>query len=150
MMKLKVAVQMDPIARINVRGDSTFALLLEAQKRGYALSYYTPEQLSRTRRVIGLMSGTSADGIDAALLHIQGGTPTLEAVHREPLPGRLARQIRAVSRHSTGGTLDAALTLDMQLGTCFARARERKPWARRYQRFSSPRGTTCATPACAP
>jgi len=47
MMKLKVAVQMDPIARINVRGDSTFALLLEAQKRGYALSYYTPEQLSQ-------------------------------------------------------------------------------------------------------
>lgn len=47
MMKLKVAVQMDPIARINIRGDSTFALLLEAQKRGYALSYYTPEQLSQ-------------------------------------------------------------------------------------------------------
>ena len=31
-MKLNVAVQMDPIARINIRGDSTFALLLEAQK----------------------------------------------------------------------------------------------------------------------
>lgn len=46
-MKLKVAVQMDPIARINIRGDSTFALLLEAQKRGYALSYYTPERLSQ-------------------------------------------------------------------------------------------------------
>jgi glutathione synthase len=45
-MKLKVAVQMDPIARINIRGDSTFALLLEAQKRGHALSYYTPESLS--------------------------------------------------------------------------------------------------------
>lgn len=46
-MKLKVAVQMDPIARINVRGDSTFALLLEAQKRGHALSYYTPDKLSQ-------------------------------------------------------------------------------------------------------
>jgi glutathione synthase len=45
-MKLNVAVQMDPIARINIRGDSTFALLLEAQKRGHALSYYTPEALS--------------------------------------------------------------------------------------------------------
>jgi len=45
-MKLKVAVQMDPIARINVRGDSTFALLLEAQKRGHDLSYYTPDKLS--------------------------------------------------------------------------------------------------------
>ena len=45
-MKLNVAVQMDPIARINIRGDSTFALMLEAQKRGHELSYYTPDQLS--------------------------------------------------------------------------------------------------------
>jgi glutathione synthase len=45
-MTLNVAVQMDPIARINIRGDSTFALLLEAQKRGHAMSYYTPDQLS--------------------------------------------------------------------------------------------------------
>lgn len=45
-MKLNVAVQMDPIARINIKGDSTFALLLEAQKRGHGLSYYTPDKLS--------------------------------------------------------------------------------------------------------
>ena len=45
-MKLNVAVQMDPIARINIRGDSTFALLLEAQKRGHGLSYYTPDKMS--------------------------------------------------------------------------------------------------------
>ena len=45
-MKLTVAVQMDPIARINIRGDSTFALLLEAQQRGHTVSYYTPDQLS--------------------------------------------------------------------------------------------------------
>jgi glutathione synthase len=45
-MKLNVAVQMDPIARINIRGDSTFALLLEAQKRGHAVCYYTPDKLS--------------------------------------------------------------------------------------------------------
>ena len=45
-MKLNVAVQMDPIARINIRGDSTFALLLEAQRRGHGLSYYTPDKLS--------------------------------------------------------------------------------------------------------
>jgi len=45
-MALNVAVQMDPIERINIRGDSTFALLLEAQARAYSLSYYTPDQLS--------------------------------------------------------------------------------------------------------
>jgi glutathione synthase len=44
-MRLNVAVQMDPIERINIRGDSTFALLLEAQNRAYALSYYTPDRL---------------------------------------------------------------------------------------------------------
>lgn len=45
-MKLNIAVQMDPIARINIRGDSTFAMLLEAQKRGHTISYYTPDKLS--------------------------------------------------------------------------------------------------------
>ena len=46
-MPLNVAVQMDPIERINIRGDSTFAILLEAQKRGHALSYYTPDKLAQ-------------------------------------------------------------------------------------------------------
>ncbi len=45
-MALKVAVQMDPIERINIRGDSTFALLLEAQRRGHVLSYYTPDTMA--------------------------------------------------------------------------------------------------------
>lgn len=45
-MPLKVAVQMDPIERVNVAGDSTFALLLEAQARGHEISYYTPDRLA--------------------------------------------------------------------------------------------------------
>ena len=45
-MPLKVAVQMDPIEKIKIAGDSTFALLLEAQARGHALSYYTPDRLA--------------------------------------------------------------------------------------------------------
>jgi glutathione synthase len=47
-MPLKVAVQMDPIERINIRGDSTFALLLEAQRRGHTIAYYTPDRLALT------------------------------------------------------------------------------------------------------
>ena len=47
MMPLNVAVQMDPIERINIRGDSTFAMLLEAQARGHRLSYYTPDRLAQ-------------------------------------------------------------------------------------------------------
>src|SRR4051794_8003217 len=45
-MMLNIAVQMDPIERINIRGDSTFAMLLEAQQRGHAISYYTPDRLA--------------------------------------------------------------------------------------------------------
>ena len=45
-MPLTVAVQMDPIERIRIAGDSTFALLLEAQARGHSLLYYTPDRLN--------------------------------------------------------------------------------------------------------
>jgi glutathione synthase len=45
-MPLKVAVQMDPIENIKIAGDSTFALMLEAQKRRHSLHYYTPDTLS--------------------------------------------------------------------------------------------------------
>src|SRR5258708_17363910 len=44
--RLHVAVQMDPIERINIRGDSPFELLPEAQMRQYGLSYYTPAQMA--------------------------------------------------------------------------------------------------------
>ena len=45
-MALKVAFQMDPIERVDIHGDSTFALLLEAQRRGHDVFYYTPDALS--------------------------------------------------------------------------------------------------------
>src|ERR1700761_3366878 len=44
-MPLTVAAQMDPIERIRIAGDSTFALLLEAQARGHRLLHYTPDRL---------------------------------------------------------------------------------------------------------
>ncbi|TKD26337.1 glutathione synthase [Rhodobacter capsulatus] len=44
-MALKVAFQMDPIAAVNINGDSTFRIALEAQERGHALFYYTPDRL---------------------------------------------------------------------------------------------------------
>jgi glutathione synthase len=45
-MSLTVAVQMDPLETINVKGDSTFALMLEAQRRGHQLFEYPAEALS--------------------------------------------------------------------------------------------------------
>lgn len=49
-MSLTVAVQMDPIQNIRIAGDTTFALLLEAQRRGHTLVYYTPDRLSMQGR----------------------------------------------------------------------------------------------------
>jgi glutathione synthase len=45
-MTLTVAIQMDPIERIDIAGDSTFALALEAQARGHRLLYYGPRDLT--------------------------------------------------------------------------------------------------------
>jgi glutathione synthase len=39
-MTLRVAVQMDPLPNINIAGDSTFALMLRGQERGYELWHY--------------------------------------------------------------------------------------------------------------
>lgn len=45
-MALNVAIQMDPIAPIDIEADSTFRIAEEAQARGHRLFYYTPDQLS--------------------------------------------------------------------------------------------------------
>ncbi len=45
-MTLHVAIQMDPIQSININADSTFRIAEEAQARGHALFYYTPDKLA--------------------------------------------------------------------------------------------------------
>jgi glutathione synthase len=45
-MSLSVAIQMDPIERIDIAGDSTFALALEGQVRGHKLLYYGTRDLT--------------------------------------------------------------------------------------------------------
>jgi glutathione synthase len=73
-MSLRVAVQMDPIERINIRGDSTFALLLEAQKRGHSLAYYTPDRLAlRGRQVFATVQSLQVRDIVGD--HVTLGAP---------------------------------------------------------------------------
>ncbi len=45
-MTLRVAVQMDPMESINIAGDSSFAIMLSAQKRGHRLYHYLAPDLS--------------------------------------------------------------------------------------------------------
>jgi glutathione synthase len=49
---LKIAVQMDPIASINPAGDSTFAMMLEAQARGHRIDYYVAQSLGLRDNVV--------------------------------------------------------------------------------------------------
>ena len=51
-MTLRIAIQMDPVSSIDIRGDTTFALALKAQERGHSLWYYTPDKLSYNQGVI--------------------------------------------------------------------------------------------------
>jgi len=73
-MTLSVAVQMDPIERINIRGDSTFALMLEAQSRGHRLSYYTPAMLAQHEgRVFATVRAVSVRDVEGD--HVTLGEP---------------------------------------------------------------------------
>jgi glutathione synthase len=59
-MTLSVAVQMDHISGITIAGDSTFALMLEAERRGHTLYHYTPDRLAmRDGRVVARVEPVS-------------------------------------------------------------------------------------------
>jgi glutathione synthase len=47
-MSLTIAIQMDPIESIDISGDSTFVMALEAQARGHTLYHYLPQDLALT------------------------------------------------------------------------------------------------------
>ena len=74
-MRLNFAVQMDPIERINIRGDSTFALLLEAQARAHPLSYYTPDRMA-------LRDGKVSATVRPLVVRMGGTVPIAELFQR--------------------------------------------------------------------
>ena len=43
--KLKIAIQMDPLEKLDLKGDTTFLLGLEAIKRSFEVYFYTPSNL---------------------------------------------------------------------------------------------------------
>jgi glutathione synthase len=63
---MKVAFQMDPIGAVNINADSSFRLAEEAQARGHALFFYTPDQLAYQEGRI------TALGHDFAVQRVQG------------------------------------------------------------------------------
>ncbi|MEL0234970.1 MAG: glutathione synthase [Pelagibacteraceae bacterium] len=48
----KIAIQMDPLEKINPKEDSTFVIAQEAQRRGYKLFHYLPKDISLKNNTI--------------------------------------------------------------------------------------------------
>lgn len=70
---------------------------------------------------IGLISGTSVDGIDAALVHLENGSIELVASHLHPFEQSDREQILALFEPDAS-ELDRAGALDVRLGQLFAAA----------------------------
>lgn len=65
-MPLRVAFQMDPLEKIKIAGDSTFAIMLKAQALGHTLYHYAPEDLSWAQGRLWTM------GYPARVQHVAG------------------------------------------------------------------------------
>ncbi len=74
-----------------------------------------------TRLFVGLMSGTSADSIDAALVAFEGNQCRLITAHNEPLAASLKSQIHSLTL-SGHDEIARMGELDQQLGDAFAEA----------------------------
>lgn len=78
-------------------------------------------------RIIGLMTGTSADAVDAALVELRGGadaTPRVLAYRETPLEPSLREEVLEVAG-AQAMPLERLMRLDVALGECYADAVER-------------------------
>ena len=73
-MRLSVAVQMDHVSGVQIAGDTTFALMLEAQRRGHSLLHYEVDRLSlRGGRVTATAEPLRVDDVEHK--HFELGEP---------------------------------------------------------------------------
>jgi anhydro-N-acetylmuramic acid kinase len=84
---------------------------------GYAWPMQTPARM----RILGLMSGTSCDGIDAAIVEVGAGRPRLAHFRSTPMPGELREPALRLAAPGLA-EIDAMGGLDAALGAAFAEA----------------------------
>ena len=114
---LRVAVQMDPLEHVAIDKDSTFALMLEAQRRGHALWHYDVRALALTE------GRTGSSGAEGGMGHPRTESPAAApgAGRTERLLAHGARPVevwREAGRHHRFGapvTLDLARDVDVVL-----------------------------------
>ena len=71
---------------------------------------------------VGLMSGTSMDGIDAVLVSFADNAVSVEATHSHAYPADLRRALLAEIRKPLTEPVDATGDLNRAVGECFAEA----------------------------
>jgi len=71
---------------------------------------------------LGLISGTSADSIDAALVSFSDGSPRVVATHTHAWPAALRERMLGLAQGELALDLDAFGRLDVEIGGCFADA----------------------------
>ncbi|MGN2248396.1 anhydro-N-acetylmuramic acid kinase [Frateuria sp. GZRR35] len=71
---------------------------------------------------LGLISGTSADGVDVALVSFEQGMPQLRAALTHPWPDALRERVLALAQDLTAFNLDSYGRLDVAVGRHFADA----------------------------
>ncbi|MGI9238153.1 MAG: anhydro-N-acetylmuramic acid kinase [Woeseiaceae bacterium] len=71
------------------------------------------------RHYIGLISGTSMDGVDAVIASFDDDSLTLSGSHAYPYPPELHALLQAVIAKPDGCDLDQLGTLDRMVGECF-------------------------------
>jgi anhydro-N-acetylmuramic acid kinase len=107
-----------------VRGGSYLGAIFAPTTQAPSLSPRQPMQ-ERQMRVIGMMSGTSADGIDAALVRIDGAPPALtarfEAHYHTSFPEAIREAILRIA-NGASTTAEEISQLNFLLGEEFAHA----------------------------
>ncbi len=78
--------------------------------------------MSDAHYYIGLMSGTSMDAVDAALVAFGGDEPQVRATHSLPLDGTLIEALRALAGGAAPEEIETLGRLDVELGRLLARA----------------------------